>query len=323
MICVPTKNLLPTTKPDLSIIIPSYNARDTIVECLQALSQQDTAHSFEIIIVDSSDDGTADLVARLFPEVQLYRFLSRKYPGDGRNYGIHQSRADLLAFVDADCTAHTDWVERIIVAHQTAGPIIGGAVDNGSRDSYIGWAYFLSEFNEWMPEDRAYPKQLLPTCCYSMKRHVFDECGPFLEGVYCSDTAFDWRVAEAGYPLLFLPDIVVSHIYGGSLSRFLQHEFEQAYSFARIRITERTPSAIRKLYYVLRSPILPALMFYRAGKHVFQKNLYHSHFLLTAPLIFLSEIAWALGELVGYLTQIWSDLRASPSGRSSTIQRPD
>jgi len=45
-----------------SVIVPSYNSGLTIARCLQALQNQETAFSYEIVVVDSSNDGTPDLV---------------------------------------------------------------------------------------------------------------------------------------------------------------------------------------------------------------------------------------------------------------------
>ncbi len=74
--------------PQLSIIIASYNAEKTIESCLESLENQATDKDFEVIVVDSSPDGTAKLIEEKFPDVNLYRFSERKFPGDARNFGI-------------------------------------------------------------------------------------------------------------------------------------------------------------------------------------------------------------------------------------------
>jgi glycosyltransferase involved in cell wall biosynthesis len=53
-------------RPAVSVIIPSYRSAATIGRCLQALSVQDVA-PHEIIVVDSSDDETPDIVRRNHP----------------------------------------------------------------------------------------------------------------------------------------------------------------------------------------------------------------------------------------------------------------
>ena len=57
--------------PEVSVVMASYNARATIARSLQALTALATDVRFEIVVVDSSTDGTAELVAADFPAVRL------------------------------------------------------------------------------------------------------------------------------------------------------------------------------------------------------------------------------------------------------------
>jgi hypothetical protein len=38
-----------------------------------------------------------------------------------------------------------------VEAHMNPSPLIGGAIDNGNPDSYVGWGQYFSEFSRWMP----------------------------------------------------------------------------------------------------------------------------------------------------------------------------
>src|SRR6476469_9419044 len=84
--------------PDVSVVIASYNASSTIERCLRALTTISTAVPFEVVVVDSSQDGTAEVIAANFPEVTLLRAGTRLYPGDARNLGVEKARGDILAF---------------------------------------------------------------------------------------------------------------------------------------------------------------------------------------------------------------------------------
>src|SRR5882672_7977001 len=140
------------TFPAVSVIVPSYNAAATIERCLGALESQTAALEGEVIVVDSSSDGTAEIVARRFPWVRLIACPTRRFPGDARNLGIGRARADLLAFTDADCIAERHWLETIIMAHRVRrDPLIGGAIENGNPESRVGWAAYLLELSQWMP----------------------------------------------------------------------------------------------------------------------------------------------------------------------------
>src|SRR5204863_500310 len=132
----------------VSVIVPAYNARATITDCLGALEDQSLRDECEIIVVDSSTDDTAAVVAEMFPEVRLFTFPERRFPSSARNFAVSQARGEIIAFTDADCVVAPGWLGEIIGAHRSDLPVIGGAIDNGSPESYIGWVYYFCEFNQ-------------------------------------------------------------------------------------------------------------------------------------------------------------------------------
>src|SRR5438105_15944211 len=105
-------------EPAVSIVIASYNARGTIAACLGSLTAQVDAPPCEIIVVDSSNDGTAEVVRRDFPAVRLIELPRRVHPGNARNRGVAAARGAILAFTDADCTVDSGWVRAIVTAHE-------------------------------------------------------------------------------------------------------------------------------------------------------------------------------------------------------------
>lgn len=289
-------------RPALSVIIASYHSSGTIARTLASLRRQQFSGQFETIVVDSSADHTATLVGQQFPEVRLFTFAARKYPGDARNYGIAQAKSDLIAFIDADCVAEPDWVAGIVAAHrQWDDPVIGGAVGNANPESLVGWAYYFCEFSQWMPR---FPEQLMaeiPTCCLSLKRAAFEKYGPFLEGTYCSDSAFNWKLAKDGRRPRFVPSIRVNHMNPTGLRRFVRHAPFHGRSFARVRSREQHFSRAKRIFYAMISPLLPFVLFGRTVRRVLKHPLFLLPFAKAAPLVFLGLAVWSLGEMQGYL----------------------
>ena len=198
-------------KPQLSVIIASYNSGKTIQRCLASLKNQITGNDFEIIVVDSSGDEAAGIVRERFPEVRLYKFPDRKYAGEARNFGISVAGADILAFIDADCTADRNWVDEILKAHQSDYLAIGGSIANGNPYSYVGWAAYFCEFSQWMPGEPTKWLGDISAANMSYKKKAFGQYGRFIEGTYCSDTDFHLRLGRGGTRLRFIPSIHISH----------------------------------------------------------------------------------------------------------------
>ena len=85
----------------ISVVLPAYNARDTIVPALRSALAQ-TAAPYEIVVVDDgSQDGTAELVERELPEVKVLR-QANAGPSAARNTAADVARGEWLAFLDAD-----------------------------------------------------------------------------------------------------------------------------------------------------------------------------------------------------------------------------
>jgi len=286
--------------PKVSVIIASYNARKTIAGCLASLHKQATEADFEIIVVDSSTDGTADLVENKFPGVTVCRFEERKYCGDARNIGISLASGEIVAFIDADCTAAPGWVDAILTAHRSPDSAIGGAIANGNPESYVGWAAYFCEFSQWMPN---VPEQrMTDIACASMsyKKVVFEKFGHFIEGTYCSDTEFHWRLGREGYSLRFEPSIEITHHNIDNLGRFLRHEYLHGRFFAQVRTRSQGFSVTRRCAYVVLSPLIPIKLFLEVSARALANGMYRAAFLKSIPLLVLGIIAWSLGECRGY-----------------------
>lgn len=88
--------------PLISAVIVTYNSRDDIVACLDALLASDWPR-LEIIVVDNaSADGTANIVARSYRTVRLVHGQSNLGFGGGNNLGFAQSRGDIVVAVNPD-----------------------------------------------------------------------------------------------------------------------------------------------------------------------------------------------------------------------------
>lgn len=283
-------------------MIPTYNAAASIAACLRALYEGSYRGDFEVIVVDSSSDETGSIVEERFPQVRIHRLARRAFPGDARNAGIARARGDVLAFIDADCLPHSDWLAEIVDAHSGPALAIGGVVDNANPESYIGWASYFCKFSRWMPQERERSMIEIPTCCLSIKRRAFDLHGPFPEGTLSSDTIFNWRLTRAGEPPHLNPRIRVAHSNRDRLGDLLPNLIRHGRDFAALRAGEDGFSRRRRLAFSVLSPLLPPLLFARSAARVARGRRHAGRFLLAAPLVLLGHTAWALGEMRGYLS---------------------
>jgi glycosyltransferase involved in cell wall biosynthesis len=87
------------------VVVPAYNAENTIEKCLTSVLNQ-TYTNYEIIIVnDGSTDVTLPKCVRLLANASVeYKIIDQENGGPSlaRNAGIREARGEYIAFLDAD-----------------------------------------------------------------------------------------------------------------------------------------------------------------------------------------------------------------------------
>lgn len=98
--------MMPNNHPFISVIVPVFNAENTLGSCVLSLLNQDLSPgSFEIVLVnDGSTDRSGTICQVLAEKHSCIRIISQPNAGvsEARNTGISVARGDYLCFVDAD-----------------------------------------------------------------------------------------------------------------------------------------------------------------------------------------------------------------------------
>lgn len=212
---VPSSRLMRANMSLVSVIVPVYNDVGGLTRCLTALAKQTLPRSgFEVVIVDNG--GTVDLSEALtvLPEARLFRETT---PGSyaARNCGIANSRGDVLAFTDGDCTPHPMWLENAVRRLDRAqrDVILGGKVVVYARDPA------KPTYAEQYDLALAFPQEFyIQTRGYSVTanlittRRVFDHAGPFDAKLFSGgDKEWCQRAVGHGFKLMYADDVIVSH----------------------------------------------------------------------------------------------------------------
>lgn len=89
----------------IDVIIPAYNAHDTIEQTLFSIAYQDLSELCNVIIIDdNSNKNYQDIVERFnnIIKIKLLRLQENKGPGYARQYGINNSNSKFILFIDSD-----------------------------------------------------------------------------------------------------------------------------------------------------------------------------------------------------------------------------
>ena len=117
--------------PKVSVIIPTYNHRDYVLQTLDSVRSQ-TFRDFEIIVInDGSPDDTAQVLQPLATGGHI-RYIEQPNAGQAsaRNRGLREARGEFIAFLDDDDwwpTEKLEWQVAFLNEHPDVA-VVGGSV---------------------------------------------------------------------------------------------------------------------------------------------------------------------------------------------------
>ena len=198
------------TRPAVSVVMPFAGTRAEADTALSALRALDTGPDDELILADNSGVAAPDERVTVVPAT------GEQSPSHARNAGAARAGRDWILFLDADCSAPADLLDRFFrvppdddigALAGSVVPAAGGeglAVRYGAAKSFLDQGVHLS--HPYMP--RAVAANLL------VRRDAFEAVGGFYEGVRAAeDTDFSWRLQRAGWRLEGRPAAAVEHRY--------------------------------------------------------------------------------------------------------------
>lgn len=300
-------------RPVASVVIPAYNSKATIAECLDALIRQETNLPYEIIVVESSGDGAGDVVRRRFPLVRLIESPERLYAGSARNMGAEEASGEILLFIDSDCIAEPTWISRMWHIHYEWNcAAVAGSILNANPESPISVASYMNEFSHFFPTGKLRYMSYLPSGNLSYKIDVFREYGGFDPSVKMyEDLIFNKTLSRAGEKLVFAPEIRVAHNHRTELREYLAHEFRRGRGAAAARRMGLLIGASCAKYPILGFLALPGLFLRKAA--VFPYRLlraYPSDFRRVVgalPYFYLALLIWHYG----FISEVVSPIMGS------------
>jgi glycosyltransferase involved in cell wall biosynthesis len=201
-----------TAAVSISVIIPALNEERMIGRCLESLTTVHFARErFEVILVDNGSRDKTLAIAESFQDRINIRILQKtgvKISGL-RNTGARVALGDILAFLDADCLAPGEWLERIL----TLAPADGAGV--------LGAHYLLPADSTWVGRTwhvyQEAPKSgevsHIPAGDLIMRREDFLRLGGFDESIQTNeDYELCERARAAGMKVRAFPEIGVVHL---------------------------------------------------------------------------------------------------------------
>ena len=219
----------------VSVIVPFYNAAETIERCINALLAQNyPADNYEVILVDNnSTDNTAQIVKK-YPRIKL---LTENKQGSyaARNRGVAESKGGIIAFTDSDCVPAPEWLNRILESFDSSqvGIVQGGRIYASECSALTLLEAYESERVNYMFSSTYDGLYYGYTNNMAVRREIFYQCGPFEDVARGGDSIFVSRaiLMYSSEVVRYVPDAAIRHLEITSVRKYLSKKFLYGKSF--------------------------------------------------------------------------------------------
>ena len=299
-------------QPDISVVIGAQNACNTITLCLQALLRQVHGNLVEIIVVDGSTDGTADLVAAQFPQVVLIRNPNQRLVPQLWGLGIQQAKAPIVAITTAHCIPAENWIAKILNAANTQPKFAGygGGILPPSNGAPKDWAVYFSRYSAFMPPIAEGTTAEIAGDNAAYRKAALDKYWKQPEYGFW-ETLFHHELRQQGETLCLSQKIEVQLGNKNHSWHFLQARFRHGYHYGS---TRPETSGFGRYVRIVAAPALMPFLALRIGLRVASQHpSWLPIYVLSLPWLVIFLSAWSMGEVRGYLWHRQADRKLSES----------
>lgn len=226
----------------MSVVIPTYNRKETLVKCLNALDNQRTDHRvYDIVLIDDgSTDGTQAAVKNLNLSCNLSYFKQKNQgPGAARNFGIKKASRDIILLIGDDIIAKPNLIKEHLRVHEenpqnTVAAL--GFVDWSPKAKVTPLMKFLTEATGLQfafHQIRDYSNAgffYFYTCNISLKRsfllqqkHIFDTGFTFAA---FEDIDLGYRLEKQRLRIIYNPKALAYHHHQVTIDDYLKRQFK-------------------------------------------------------------------------------------------------
>lgn len=232
---------------DLSVVIPSFNTRELLQQCLESIKKTENG-SFEIetIVVDNaSTDRSVEMVKEFFPDVVVIHNKKNLGFAKASNQGWRKSRGKFVLFLNSDTVVGKTDFKNVLswLMKQTdrVGGVSGKLTLRSGKpdpDCHRGFPTPWNSICFFLGLEKLFPtlkifsgyhqgwKDLntiheIDSGCGAflvVKRDVLEKLGGYDESYffYGEDIDLCYRIKEEGYKIYFYPHIKAIHYKGAS-----------------------------------------------------------------------------------------------------------
>ncbi len=213
-----------SARPEISIVVPVYNAESTLAACLHALIEA-PGPSREIIVADdASTDGSVE-IARSMGAVVVRHDVNLGCAA-GRNLGVRSAQSDIIVFVDSDIVIKPDVLSRTFAflnEHEDYHAVFGSyCAQPGAKGFLSQYRNLLHHFTHQNGKRDA---ETYWAGVGAIRKSAFDHVGGFRDVRFIEDIDIGLRLTAAGFRIGLDPALQGTHLKAWPLWLMMKTDF--------------------------------------------------------------------------------------------------
>ncbi|MBI5093919.1 MAG: glycosyltransferase family 2 protein [Candidatus Hydrogenedentes bacterium] len=310
----------------VSIVIPTWNRKELLRECLESIGTQ-TFREFDVIVVDDgSTDGTVEDVRKSFPHAQV---VARPVNGGfcaAANAGIREASSEYILLLNNDMTLNARCLERLVAKADASDAAMFAPLVVWRAEPEIIYGTGDLQRTDGRPESRGF-RRPIRECTYAedvfgvsagaalYRREVFDRVGVFDERfvAYFEDSDLNFRARLAGYRACFVADAIAKHVGSASLTGRTWWRTRQCCRNHALLVIKNMPAPLLIRY-------LPSILLERLRSIGRVISSARAEFGMARAIIVLAGLWW---ELVGLIPHALAERRRIQRGRTVSAAQLD
>lgn len=250
----------PSAARAVDVVIVSFRCEALLRACLRSLAEQGTGRELRVHVVDNaSGDGTAEMVAREFPEVELTASERNLGFSVANNLAIRRGSAPYVLVLNPDTRLPPGALDRLcgLLDDRPEVGICGprlvredGTLDHAARRSFPTPLSALGHFSGVgrrlgggplaayrAPDVGSGPVDAVNGAFMLIRRSALEQVGLFDEGywMYMEDLDLCWRFARAGWVTWYEPSVSVLHVKAASSGQHRSFRLNRAFHYGMYR----------------------------------------------------------------------------------------
>lgn len=295
------------SSPQISVIIPVRNGVPGIAKLVAAVRTQATPEGLEVIVVDDGSTDDTELTATEAGARVIRLADSPGNPAVARNHGAKQAQGEWLAFIDADCTPSSRWLEALARRGAEGYEVVGGSL---GMPSGLSWSarldYIVSSYHTHPKRPPGLVPNHSPANLF-VRRDLFLGTSMFEEkhpAAYAhEELIWQGEVLKRGGRIFFEPEARVDHENRPGFLNVFKRNYRWGYS----GVHSKSATGAARAASLYRYPIIPAFLAIPAAPLITLYILYcwlkvgELEIIPMAPFLLGARFAHGAGSLIGYL----------------------